>query len=160
MDMDRGSGWTPALRPSTVLRGTRPRALLVIVPGSAPRQHRLPDRPLQLGRATHCDVRIGVAGDGTSRRHAELYWQDWRLYVRDLQSKNGLKVNGRRAHDAQLFAGDEIVIGRTRIVILEDPEDASAFLPRPKPRRPGLPPRPSRIGPVTQWESGRLFDPA
>lgn len=52
-----------------------------------------------------------------SRKHAELFFQGERLYLRDLNSQNGTYLNGRRIenHDLDLAveiqAGDEISLG-------------------------------------------------
>ncbi len=46
-----------------------------------------------------------------SRRHAELRRQGGRLFVRDLDSRNGTRVNGRRVEAAELFVGDVLRLG-------------------------------------------------
>lgn len=50
----------------------------------------------------------------TSREHAEINGRDGQLYIRDRNSRNGVKVNGQRIHEERrLQAGDSILIGQT-----------------------------------------------
>ena len=76
---------------------------------------RLPrDTPLlTVGRAHECDV---VVGEGTvSRFHAELRHRAGRWFVRDLDSKNGTWVNGRRVREAPVARGDVLTLGTLRM---------------------------------------------
>lgn len=76
---------------------------------------RLPrDAPLvTVGRASECDV---VVGEGTvSRFHAELWHRAGRWFVRDLDSKNGTWVNGRRVREAPVARGDVLTLGTLRM---------------------------------------------
>ena len=65
------------------------------------------------------ETRIGsVAGNdlilpvrGVSRRHAVVRLADGALTIEDLQSRNGVLVNGARAVSARLVAGDEVRLG-------------------------------------------------
>jgi hypothetical protein len=68
-----------------------------------------------IGRSRDCDVVLEDAG--ASRRHAELrpYADGWEL--QDLDSTNGVRVNGRAIRGAQpLRPGDLVEIGSTEIV--------------------------------------------
>jgi hypothetical protein len=63
-----------------------------------------------LGRSKECDCIID--DPNISRRHAELRRSnvgDWQIV--DLNSTNGVKVNGRRVANARLSPGDEITLG-------------------------------------------------
>jgi pSer/pThr/pTyr-binding forkhead associated (FHA) protein len=66
-----------------------------------------------VGRSRRSD--FVVEDPNMSRRHFELQRRgdDW--YVVDLESTNGIAVNGRRVPSAQLQAGDEIVAGTSRM---------------------------------------------
>src|SRR3954453_14064075 len=67
-------------------------------------------RPVLLfGRHPECDVRIDLPK--ISRRHCCLALAYDRVLIRDLGSRNGLRVNGRVVEEAQLQGGDEIAIG-------------------------------------------------
>jgi DNA-binding NarL/FixJ family response regulator len=78
-----------------------------------------------IGKGSGNDVVL--TGDGTvSRMHAALerFGAGWCL--RDLGSRNGTLVNGERVlRDRALRAGDEIQIGRTRLVFRGEHADAS-----------------------------------
>ncbi len=70
-------------------------------------------RALVLGRSRECDV---VITDGNvSRRHAELVRDAGGFVVRDLDSTNGVLVNGRRVREARVGPGDAIVVGLTTL---------------------------------------------
>jgi predicted component of type VI protein secretion system len=64
---------------------------------------------LLIGRHPECDIRIELAK--ISRRHCCIALAYDRVVIRDLGSRNGLRVNGRLVDEAQLRAGDEIAIG-------------------------------------------------
>jgi hypothetical protein len=68
-----------------------------------------------IGRSRDCDVVLEDAG--ASRRHAEIrpHADGWEL--QDLDSTNGVRVNGRAIRGAQpLRPGDRVEIGSTEIV--------------------------------------------
>jgi hypothetical protein len=66
-----------------------------------------------VGRSRRSD--FVVEDPNISRRHFELQRRgdDW--YVVDLESTNGIAVNGRKVSSAQLQPGDEIVAGTSRM---------------------------------------------
>src|SRR3954471_1758352 len=74
----------------------------------------LPTIPIQrpvllVGRHPECDVRIDLPK--ISRRHCCLALAYDRVMLRDLGSRNGLRVNGRAVEEVQLRPGDEVAIG-------------------------------------------------
>lgn len=66
-----------------------------------------------VGRSRECDIRID--DPNVSRRHCELRRADGGWVIADLNSTNGVKVNGRRVEEARLSPGDEITLGLTRL---------------------------------------------
>ncbi len=78
---------------------------------------RFPDEPLRLvprqdyiiGRTPDCDIVVAEAL--VSRKHAELSWGKGGFALRDLDSANGTRVNGKRIIEARLRPGDRIEIG-------------------------------------------------
>ena len=123
-----------------------------LVPLSPGRRPVIPlQRPVLLvGRHPECDVRIDLPK--VSRRHCCVALAYDRVVIRDLGSRNGVRVNGRVVEEAQLRPGDEVAIGPL-LYRLEDPDAAAAPAPRaakaaapkPPPRRPPAePPRPPR----------------
>jgi pSer/pThr/pTyr-binding forkhead associated (FHA) protein len=64
---------------------------------------------LLVGRHAECDVRIDLPQ--ISRRHCCVALADDRVLIRDLGSRNGLRVNGRLIDEARIYPGDEVAIG-------------------------------------------------
>jgi pSer/pThr/pTyr-binding forkhead associated (FHA) protein len=56
-----------------------------------------------------------------SRRHAEFYRQGGVFTVRDVGSLNGTYVNRERIEESGLSAGDEVQVGKFRLVFLTNP---------------------------------------
>ncbi|HXG57971.1 MAG TPA: sigma 54-interacting transcriptional regulator [Thermoanaerobaculia bacterium] len=79
----------------------------------------LPRQEARLGSAPFNDVSIPFPG--VSRAHAILLPQAGGIVVRDLGSKNGLRVDGRRVDEAVLVPGATVQVGRAILTI----EDAS-----------------------------------
>ena len=67
-----------------------------------------------IGRSKDCDLQLDDAN--ASRRHAEVRQEGTSYWIVDLDSTNGLEVNGRRAKRAKLDTGDKITIGSTDLV--------------------------------------------
>ena len=59
-----------------------------------------------------------------SRRHAEFLRRDGRFVVRDVGSLNGTYVQRDRIEEAVLRDGDEVQIGKYRLVFHPSPRDA------------------------------------
>ena len=77
-----------------------------------------------LGRRTESDVQ--VTGVGVSRQHAEIKTETGGFLLRDLDSKFGTFVNGKRTAECVLAHGDQIRLGEsneTKIVFLTEDED-------------------------------------
>jgi FHA domain len=64
---------------------------------------------LLIGHRPACDVRIDPPKN--SRRHGCLALAYDRLQIRDLGSRNGMRVNGLVVEEARLNPGDEVAIG-------------------------------------------------
>lgn len=56
-----------------------------------------------------------------SRHHAEFHWDSGELRIVDVGSLNGTYVNGQRIDSAVLANGDEIQMGKFRLVSLIRP---------------------------------------
>lgn len=71
------------------------------------------DKPiLLLGRHPECDIQIDSRK--ISRRHCCIAQVDDYLVVRDLDSTNGIRINGVRVIEGKLHTGDELTVGNTR----------------------------------------------
>ena len=108
-------------------------------------------RPVILiGRHPECDIRIDLPQ--ISRRHCCIALAYERVMIRDLGSRNGLRVNGVRVEEAQLHPGDEVAIGQVIYRLegsLATSMDATPIVRRPAPApppspSPSPPPRPSK----------------
>src|SRR5689334_17733415 len=91
-----------------------------------------------VGRSREAD--ISIDSPGLSRRHFTIEWDGSRCIVRDLQSQNGIRINGAPAVAAVVAHGDSIEAADTEYVVELRPmrrrivdEDASDV------RAPGLP---------------------
>ena len=82
----------------------------VVIAGT---RHELDDRVLVVGRSNDCDVTVNDAN--VSRRHAEIRHEDGAYWIVDLDSTNGVTVNGKRVERALLAPEDEILIGTTDV---------------------------------------------
>ena len=88
-------------------------------------------RPIYLvGRHPECDLRFELAK--VSRRHCCFALAYDRLVVRDLGSRNGVRVNGREVKETQLFRGDEVAIGPLIFRVEQEVEPGSASAGGPK----------------------------
>lgn len=74
----------------------------------------LADRTV-IGRADDCDLRLDE--DGVSGRHAEIILADGALTLRRLEAAAEVLLNGQPIESAALTSGDEIRIGRCRLVL-------------------------------------------
>jgi predicted component of type VI protein secretion system len=110
-----------SFRLSPLTRGTAPVIVL--------------QRPvLLIGRHLECDVRIN--SPKVSRRHCCLAMAYDRVLIRDLGSRNGVRVNGRTVDESRLYDGDELAIGPILFRLEtadEHPETIGAPSSRPAP---------------------------
>lgn len=97
----------PTLEPGT--------GLLVVLRGPNAGSRYLVDRDVTLvGR--HPDSHVFLDDVTVSRRHAEIVRRGTELFIRDLGSLNGTYVNGDRVEERVLHTGDELQIGRFKLL--------------------------------------------
>jgi pSer/pThr/pTyr-binding forkhead associated (FHA) protein len=70
----------------------------------------------------HPDSDIFLDDVTVSRRHAEFYRRGAQFTVRDVGSLNGTYVNRERIDEAGLSGGDEVQVGKFRLVFLTNPQ--------------------------------------
>ncbi len=70
---------------------------------------------LTIGRRESCDVCLRFPS--ISGIHCELSFQDGYWLIRDLDSKNGVKVNGVKVRQKALSGGDKISIASREFII-------------------------------------------
>jgi hypothetical protein len=84
------------------------------------RTMRVDKRRVLLGRSRECDIQ--VEDPNVSRRHAELRQEGSSYWIVDLESTNGIEVNGRRVKRAKLDSGDTFTVGSTEIAFSTERE--------------------------------------
>ena len=75
----------------------------------------------------HPDSDIFLDDVTVSRRHAEFYRHGGTFSVRDVGSLNGTYVNRERIEEAILTAGDEVQVGKFRLVFLLGPSAPAEY---------------------------------
>jgi hypothetical protein len=81
---------------------------------------RIEKRRVLLGRSRECDIQVEDAN--VSRRHAELRQEGSSYWIVDLDSTNGVEVNGERVKRAKLSSGDSFTVGSTEITFTTERE--------------------------------------
>jgi len=81
-----------------------------------------------------------------SREHTKFYVENGKLFVRDLDSKNGTYLNGTLIKNTQpLKAGDRVKVGSAMFTVMPEAGDAmpavTAPLAAPRPAAPAAPVR-------------------
>lgn len=75
--------------------------------------HELNKRRAVIGRSKDCDIQL--SDPNVSRRHAEVRQEGATYWLVDLDSTNGMEVNGRKLKRAKLQPGDTVVIGASEL---------------------------------------------
>ena len=83
----------------------------VVVPGRAPVV--LTAYTTTIGRAAGNGIQLD--DPEVSARHAEIHFSGGEFRIRDLGSRNGVRVNGQKVLDHTLRNGDEMVVGATTL---------------------------------------------
>ena len=97
---------------------------------------------LVIGRTKDAD--LVVKDKSISRRHAMFSRAPGGWTVRDMGSKNGVRVNNRQASEQGLLNGDVVTVGGIKFKFL-DPASGVAPPPSPAPPSPAPPPPPSPL---------------
>jgi hypothetical protein len=124
-DVAEGESGDESLADAATLDALPPgTALLVVRRGPNAGSRFLLDSDLTLvGR--HPDSDIFLDDVTVSRRHAEFYRQGGGFTVRDVGSLNGTYVNRERIEETALSSGDEVQVGKFRLVFLLGPRSAA-----------------------------------
>jgi hypothetical protein len=77
-------------------------------------------RRVVLGRTRDCDVQVN--DPNVSRRHAEIRQEGATYWMVDLDSTNGIEVNGRRQKRVKLENGTKLTLGSTDVVFRREIE--------------------------------------
>lgn len=100
-----------------------------------------------IGRDPRCD--ISESDPQLSRRHAEFSVSDRGVVVRDLNSRNGMLVNGKKVLEAILHPGDVVQVANLAVTFVRagaEPEAVSMPAPAAAPSfRPAAPQKSKRL---------------
>jgi len=77
-------------------------------------RHEIRKRRTVIGRSKDCDIQL--ADPNISRRHAELRQEGTAYWIVDLDSTNGIEINGHRVKRAKLDEGDTVTLGSSDLV--------------------------------------------
>ncbi|MEJ2709629.1 MAG: FHA domain-containing protein [Anaerolineales bacterium] len=107
-------------------RDTRAILYLEILAGpDAGQMHAIETLPVRIGRGAQTTLSLD-ADQGVSRQHAEIYASEGRLRIRDLESRHGTYLNGRRIIDESLNPGDKFLVGQSTVILtVKDLDDIS-----------------------------------
>jgi pSer/pThr/pTyr-binding forkhead associated (FHA) protein len=75
----------------------------------------------KLGR--HPDSDVFLDDITVSRRHCEIQRSNGSFVVRDVGSLNGTYLNQKRVEQAAIHNGDELQVGKFRLLFMEGPDD-------------------------------------
>jgi Protein of unknown function (DUF3662)/FHA domain len=112
---------TPAVQPTEAVSAEElgmQREIAVLTANGE--RHEVTRRRVVIGRSRECDVQI--PDPNISRRHAELQQEGATYWIVDLDSTNGIEVNGQRTKRAKLSDGDRVKMGSTEIVFSREPQ--------------------------------------
>jgi len=86
-------------------------------------------KSLLVGRRESCDVVLRFSN--VSAHHCQLTVEGGYWYVRDLNSRNGIKVNDVRVHERRLAPGDVLSVAKHKYAVRYSPVDLGAVGPPP-----------------------------
>ena len=86
-------------------------------------------KSLLIGRRESCDIVLRFSN--VSAHHCQLTVNAGYWHVRDLQSRNGVKVNGVRVTDKRIDPGDILSIAKHKYEVHYSPIDLGAVGPPP-----------------------------
>jgi pSer/pThr/pTyr-binding forkhead associated (FHA) protein len=75
-------------------------------------------RDIVIGRSPECDIRFVV--ENVSRKHARVLFHNEEFMIEDLDSTNGLFVNGVKVVRCVLRNNDHIALGEVRLLFNEE----------------------------------------
>jgi adenylate cyclase len=86
-------------------------------------------KSLLIGRRESCDIVLRFSN--VSAHHCQLTLNGGYWFVKDLKSRNGVKVNGLRVEEKRLDPGDSLAVARHMYEIQYSPVDLGAVGPPP-----------------------------
>ena len=93
--------------------------------GRQVRRVRVHPLPFRIGR--RAGLELVLSAESVSKTHAEIYWADDGLHVRDLQSTNGTFLNRQAIKDVPLHEGDILHFADFEFRVAQQVEPAEAL---------------------------------
>ncbi|MEE2991129.1 MAG: FHA domain-containing protein [Planctomycetota bacterium] len=87
------------------------------------------EKRLLVGRRESCDIVLRFSN--VSAHHCQLFIENGYWYVKDLESRNGTRVHGRRVDRKRLDPGCEIAFAKHKYTVEYSPADLGASGPPP-----------------------------
>ena len=84
---------------------------------------------LLVGRRESCDIVLRFSN--VSAHHCQLTINGGYWFVKDMESRNGIKVNGVRVSEKRLTPGDELTVAKHRYEVQYSPMELGAVGPPP-----------------------------
>lgn len=108
----------PSLASKTASNSLKDKDVALLITGGPKKGAKYPLGPekVTIGRVNANT--ISISDPETSRRHAEIYWEDGKYILADCGSYNGCYVNGEKVDKVILQENDEILIGQTAIKVV------------------------------------------
>jgi hypothetical protein len=103
--------------PSSGAAHARTSRVLVFLDAEQPIKYPLYKDVMTIGRADSADIQIN--SDFISRVHARLVSTTFGVFIEDVDSKNGIKVNSKLAERQALQHGDVLGLGRLRFTFID-----------------------------------------
>lgn len=92
--------------------------------GSRTLRSEIGEEPVVVGRSGQ--AKVNVADEGVSRRHFVILREGEDYVIRDLSSRNGTWVDGRRVFAEKLHHNDRILAGHTLFLFANQNGDSTA----------------------------------
>ena len=86
-------------------------------------------KQLLVGRRESCDIVLRFAN--VSAHHCQLFVNGGYWYVRDMKSRNGVKVNGIKVQEKRIDPGDQLCVAKHKYELTYSPSDLGAVGPPP-----------------------------
>jgi len=96
----------------------------VLVPAGGGDPFPLSKKEIVVGRHKSCDIVLNFSN--VSSKHCKLVLSEGYWYVLDLQSTNGIKVNGNKVTDHRVDPGGVLAISKHTFVLQYDPQKNGA----------------------------------
>jgi pSer/pThr/pTyr-binding forkhead associated (FHA) protein len=128
--------------------------LVLFKKGGSQKSFSLQDSITVIGRRHDCDLCIPLKT--VSRKHCQLHQDKETLKIRDLGSRSGTFLNGKRIDEAAVKAGDYIKIGPLTFGLQIDGQPENIIPPKPaKPK--AAKPKPAKPKPAPKAPKGKVL---